>query len=54
MLGRQLLPKSSKPKASHSPSRNEIVPKAARYNALFGAEKENIGPENAYPWNVKP
>jgi hypothetical protein len=24
------------------------------YNALFGAEKEDIGPENAYPWKVKP
>jgi len=26
----------------------------ARYNALFGAEKEDIGPENTYLWNVKP
>jgi hypothetical protein len=23
------------------------------YNALFGAEKEDIGPENTYLWNVK-
>jgi hypothetical protein len=27
---------------------------SALYNALFGAEKEDIGPENTYPWNVKP
>ncbi len=24
----------------------------ASYNALFGAEKEDIGPENGYLWNV--
>jgi len=22
------------------------------YNALFGAEKEDIGPENTYFWNI--
>lgn len=27
---------------------------AALYNALFGAGKENIGPENTYPRIVKP
>jgi len=27
---------------------------SALYNALFGAGKEDIGPENTYPWNVKP
>ena len=26
----------------------------ALYNALFGVEKDDIGPENTYPWNVKP
>jgi REP element-mobilizing transposase RayT len=26
----------------------------ASYNALFGAEKEEIGAENTYLWNVKP
>ena len=26
----------------------------ALYNAVFGAEKEEIGPENTYLWNVKP
>ena len=26
---------------------------AALYSALFGAEKEDIGPENTYPWEVK-
>jgi len=26
----------------------------ALYNALFGAEKEDIGPENTYLWNLKP
>ena len=26
----------------------------ARYNALFGAEKVDIGLENTYLWNVKP
>jgi hypothetical protein len=26
----------------------------ARYKALFGVEKDQIGPENSYPWNVKP
>jgi putative transposase len=26
----------------------------AVYKALFGAEKEDIGPENTYLWNVKP
>jgi len=24
----------------------------ARYNALLGAEKEDIGPENTYSWNL--
>ena len=27
---------------------------SARYNALFGAENEDIDPEKTYPWNVKP
>jgi putative transposase len=27
---------------------------AVLYSALFGAEKEDIGPENTYPWDVKP
>jgi hypothetical protein len=27
---------------------------SALYNVLFGAGKEDIGPENTDPWNVKP
>jgi hypothetical protein len=26
---------------------------AVFYNALFGAGKEDIGPENTYTWNVE-
>ena len=26
----------------------------ARYKALFGDEKEDIGTENTYAWNLKP
>ena len=26
---------------------------SALYNTLFGAEKEDIGPENTYLWKVK-
>jgi hypothetical protein len=36
-------------KAAKTPCRHSFL-----YNALFEVEKEDIGPENAYPWNVKP
>ena len=32
----------------------QVREEAAIYGALFGAEKEDIGPENTYPWEVKP
>jgi putative transposase len=32
----------------------QVREESVLYNALFGAGKEDIGPENTYPWNVKP
>jgi hypothetical protein len=32
----------------------EVREGAAFYKDLFGAEKEDIGSENTYLWNVKP
>jgi hypothetical protein len=32
----------------------QVREKLSCYNAHFGAKKVDIGPNNAYPWNVKP